>query len=457
LTAKVCIIGAGSSGIAACQVLQSRGIEFDCYEAGSEVGGNWRYLNDNGMSSSYKSLHINTSREIMEYKSFPMRHDYPTYPNHVQIAQYFDRFVDHFGFRDRIQFKTEVVSVRPVDGGEWHVTVRQRAAEDTTTHRYHSVLVANGHHWDARWPEPAFSGAHTFAGEQTHSHYYKTFEGYEGKRVLVLGIGNSACDIAVETAKVADRVFLAMRRGAHVVPKYIFGIPTDHLTTSPLARFTSGRLQRATGAFLMRLARGDVTKYGLPKPDHRFGEAHPTISDELLVRLGHGDITVKPNIERLDGDTVHFVDGSAEQIDVIVYCTGYKISFPFFDAGLLEAHDNEISLFHRVVDPQHAGLYFIGLVQPLGAIMPLAEAQSEWVADLLEGRATLPSDAEMRREIDAYHRALHKRYVRSKRHTIQVDFLEHFAELRKERAAGARRHGQSRALPTFDAAARASA
>jgi cation diffusion facilitator CzcD-associated flavoprotein CzcO len=427
-------------------VLQARGIEFDCYEAGSEVGGNWRYMNDNGMSSAYKSLHINTSREIMEYRSFPMRHDYPTYPNHVQIAQYFDRFVDHFGFRDRIQFKTEVISVVPA-GDEWDVTVRRRGQKRTTTRRYSAVLVANGHHWDPRWPEPAFPGADTFTGVQTHAHYYKTFEGYEGKRVLVLGIGNSACDIAVETSKIADRVFLAMRRGAHVVPKYIFGIPTDHLTTSPLARFTSGKLQRASAALVMRLARGDVTKYGLPKPDHRFGEAHPTISDDLLVRLGHGDITVKPNIKRLDGDTVHFVDGTSEKIDIIVYCTGYKITFPFFDPSVFEAQDNQVSLYHRVVDPERPGLYFLGLVQPLGAIMPLAEAQSEWVADLLEGRATLPSDAEMHREIDQYHRALEKRYVKSRRHTIQVDFLDHLAELKKERAEGARRHGQSRALP----------
>jgi dimethylaniline monooxygenase (N-oxide forming) len=451
VTSRVCVIGAGSSGIAACQALQARGIDFDCYEAGSGVGGNWRYLNDNGMSSSYKSLHINTSREIMEYKSFPMRHDYPTYPNHRQIAEYFDRFVDHFGFRDRIQFKTEVVSVVPAGDGEWDVTVRKRGGKRTTTHRYAAVLVANGHHWDPRWPEPAFPGAETFTGVQTHSHHYKTFEGYEDKRVLVLGIGNSACDIAVETSKVSARTFLAMRRGAHVVPKYIFGIPTDHLTTSPIARVGFFPVRRAMLALVMQLARGNVTKYGLPKPDHKIASAHPTISDDLLVRLGHGDIEVKPNIDRIDGDTVHFVDGSSEAIDVIVYCTGYKISFPFFDESLLAAHDNEISLFHRVVDPEHPGLYFIGLVQPLGAIMPLAEAQSEWVADLLEGKATLPSEAEMRREIDEYHRALKKRYVRSKRHTIQVDFLDHFAELKKERADGARRNGRSPALPRNDA------
>lgn len=445
---KVCVIGAGSSGIAACQVLQARGIDFDCYEAGSEVGGNWRYLNDNGMSSAYRSLHINTSREIMEYKAYPMRHDYPTYPNHRQIALYFDRFVDNFGFRDKIRFRTEVVAVTPDGSGEWDVSVRKRGNERATKQHYGAVLVANGHHWDARWPEPAFPGADTFTGEQQHSHYYKTFDAYEGKRVLVLGIGNSACDIAVETSKVSARTFLAMRRGAHVVPKYVFGIPTDHLTTSPVARVGWFPLQRAFLGLIMKAVRGNVTKYGLPEPDHKIASAHPTISDEILIRLGHGDIEVKPNIERLEGDTVHFTDGTSEQVDIIIYCTGYKITFPFLAETIITARDNEISLFHRVVDPAHPGLYFLGLVQPLGAIMPLAEAQSEWVADLLEGKATLPSEAEMRGEIEKYHRGLAKRYVKSKRHTIQVDFLEHFAEIKKERKAGATRRGQSRRLPS---------
>jgi hypothetical protein len=243
----------------------------------------------------------------------------------------------------------------------------------------------------------------------------------------------------VETAKVSERTFLAMRRGAHVVPKYLFGIPTDHLTTSPLARSPFLWMRRAGLAALLRLARGSVTKYGLPKPDHGVMAAHPTVSDDLLTRLGHGDLTVKPNIERLDGDKVYFTDGTAEQIDVIVYCTGYKITFPFLDGAVIAAHDNEISLFHRVVDPAHPGLYFIGLVQPIGAIMPLAEAQSAWIADLLDGTAALPTERVMRQEIDRYQRAVRKRYLASKRHTIEVDFLDHLAELRRERRAGARR------------------
>jgi hypothetical protein len=443
---RVCVVGAGSSGIAACQVLHTRGIEFDCFETGSEVGGNWRYLNDNGMSSAYRSLHINTSRQIMEYKSFPMSDEYPTYPNHVQIAHYFDTYVDNFGFRDKIRFRTEVTDVSRRADGRWDVTTRSRDDGSSTTTAYGAVVVANGHHWDARWPEPAFVGADTFTGAQVHSHDYKTFDGYEGKQVLVLGIGNSACDIAVETSKVADRTFLAMRRGAHVLPKYVFGIPTDHLTTSPFARAPFFWMRRLGLSAIIRMSRGKVTKYGLPEPDHKLLSAHPTISDDLLTRLGHGDITVKPNIERIDGDTVRFVDGTSERIDTIVYCTGYKITFPFLEEKLLAAHDNEISLFHRAVDPDHPGLYFIGLVQPIGAIMPLAEAQSEWIADLLDGTATLPSAAEMRREIAHYHRRQAKRYVTSKRHTIQVDFLEYLAELKHERVAGARRNGQSRAL-----------
>jgi dimethylaniline monooxygenase (N-oxide forming) len=446
---RVCVIGAGSSGIAACQVLHTRGIDFDCYETGSEVGGNWRYLNDNAMSSSYRSLHINTSRQIMEYKSFPMDDTYPTYPNHVQIAHYFDTYVDHFGFRDRIQFRTSVTDVRPADGGGWGVTVRKVGSrKKPVTRHYDAVLVANGHHWDARLPEPEFPGASSFTGTQMHSHDYKTFDGFEGKKVVVLGIGNSACDIAVETSKVSARTFLAMRRGAHVVPKYIFGMPTDHLTTSPVSRINYFPLQRALLSAIVFAARGNVTRYGLPKPDHKIASAHPTISDDLLTRLGHGDISVKPNIARFDGDEVEFVDGTREHIDIVVYCTGYKITFPFLDDTVIDAKDNDISLFHRVVDPDHIGLYFIGLVQPLGAIMPLAEAQAEWVADLLDGTATLPSAKEMAAEIAGYKRGLVKRYVASKRHTIQVDFLTHLGELKKERAAGRSRRGQSRALPT---------
>jgi hypothetical protein len=431
---RVCVIGAGSSGIASCQVLQARGIPFDCFEKGSGVGGNWRYMNDNGMSSAYRSLHINTSRNLMEYGAFPMPRDYPDYPDHFRIAKYFDDYVDHFGFRKEIRFRSEVLDVAPAAGGGWEVTARGEGGNETTG-RYRAVLVANGHHWNARWPEPPFPGE--FAGAQIHAHDYRTPDVLEGRRVLVLGIGNSACDIAVESSRIADRTFLAMRRGAYIVPKYLFGKPTDE-TSSPLFTRLPFGLQRLAFTLFLRLAQGDVTSYGLPKPDHKLLHAHPTISSDLLPRVGHGDIAIKPNIERLEGDRVRFVDGTVDEIDLIVYCTGYKITFPFFAEGLVSAPDNRIPLYRRVVSPEHPGLYFIGLLQPLGAIMPLAEAQSEWIADVLEGACALPSPAEMRGVIRREDERMARRYVASKRHTIQVDFYPYLRTVQRERRRGRR-------------------
>jgi dimethylaniline monooxygenase (N-oxide forming) len=436
--AKVCIIGAGSSGIAACQVLQARGIEFDCFEKGSGIGGNWRYGNDNGMSSAYRSLFINTSRAMMEYAAYPMPEDYPDYPHHTQIARYFESYVDHFGFCDRIRFRTEVARVEP-EGERWLVTLADGQSE-----LYHAVLVANGHHWDARYPEPPFSGQESFAGEQLHSHWYREpDERFIDKNVLVLGIGNSATDIAVETSRVSTMTYLAMRRGAHVLPKFIGGVPLDQLAPKWARRLP---LWATRGALMREIKRvqGPMESYGLPKPDHKLGQAHPTISADLLTRIGHGRIAVKPNIERLERSLVHFVDGTSVPIDTIVWCTGYRITFPFLDDALIGTAGNHVPLYRRVVHPRRSGLYFIGLVQPLGAIMPIAERQSEWVADLLEGKAALPEPRRMELAIEREEAAMRKRYVASTRHTIQVDFHPYMAQLARERR---RRRGLRLPLP----------
>jgi hypothetical protein len=418
-------------------VLNARGIAFDCFEKGSEVGGNWRFENDNGMSSAYRSLHINTSRGMMAYKTFPMPEDYPDYPNHFQIARYFDEYVDHFGLREKIHFGTEVVSVRPLEG-EWEVTAKGSAAAEET-HRYRAVLVANGHHWDPRWPEPAFPGSEDFEGEQMHVHHYREPEILHGKRVLVLGIGNSATDVAVEASRIAEKTYLAMRRGAYVMPKYLNGKPTDE-SASPILTRAPLWFQRFFLERMLGLTAGDMTAYGLPKPDHKLLEAHPTVSAELLSRLGHGDILVKPTIDRFSGGrTIRFADGSEEEIDLVVYCTGYKITFPFFNPDLLSAESNRLPLYRRVASVERPGLFFIGFVQPLGAIMPIAEAQSEWVADLLSGRGALPSQTEMRNQVVAEEGKMRKRYVASKRHTIQVDFHPYLREIRHERKQAAQR------------------
>jgi dimethylaniline monooxygenase (N-oxide forming) len=428
---KVCIVGAGSSGITACQVLKARGIPYDCFEKGSMVGGNWRYENDNGQSSAYRSLHINSARKLMSYRAFPMPDDYPDYPSHYQVAKYFDDYVEHFRLRDGIAFRTEVVAAEPADGG-WDVTLE---GEDGArrTKRYRAVLVANGHHWNPRWPEPAFPGSEEFAGEQIHVHHYREPDVLVGKRVLVLGIGNSAVDIAVESSRIAEKTFLAMRRGAYVLPKFLGGKPVDEAAPPVTSRLPLA-VQRFFMSRLIKLSVGEMTDYGLPKPDHKLLEAHPTVSSELLPRLGHGDIEVKPNIERFSGGSaIRFVDGSEEEIDLVVYCTGYRITFPFLAPQVFEAVDNRMPLYRRVASVDHPGLYFIGFIQPLGPIMPIAEAQSEWVADLIQDRAALPSVSEMRSEIADHERAMRKRFVASKRHTIEVDFHPYLREIRRER------------------------
>ena len=432
---RVCVIGGGSSGIAAAKVLHQRGIPFDCYELSDRVGGNWVYGNKNGVSSSYRSLHINTSRERMEYSDYPMPKSYPDFPRHDQIAEYFDNYVDHFGFRENIHFETGVEHVRRRDDGVFEV--RTSAGE---THEYRAVLVANGHHWDPRMPEPAFPGSDTFEGEQIHSHDYKDEAQLAGKDVVVLGMGNSAMDIAVDASYHAKSVVLAARRGAHIVPKYIFGKPADQIGG---AEWIPGWIRFPTFRAILKMAVGNLETYGLPKPDHKFAEAHPTISGRILDRLAHGAIRAKPNIAALEGDRVRFDDGTEVHADLVIYCTGYKITFPFFDEGFVSAPDNQVRLFKRVFHPHVSGLYFLGLLQPLGAIMPIAERQSELIAEHLLGRYQLPPAGQMECDIDAELRAMRKRYVASKRHTIQVDYDDYMRGLRKERERGAKRAGVS--------------
>jgi dimethylaniline monooxygenase (N-oxide forming) len=428
---RVALIGAGSSGIAAAKALHERGVPFVCFEASDRVGGNWVFQNKNGMSAAYRQLHINTSRDRMEFSDFPMPKSYPDYPHHAQIAAYFDAYVDHFGFRDRIRFETKVERATRLDGGGWELATDRGEVE-----RFDALLVANGHHWNPRWPEPAFPGGDSFDGVQMHAHSYVDNDIFAGRRVVILGMGNSAMDIAVEASYVAERTFLAARRGAWIVPKYIFGKPADQLRQDPRVPF---KIRQRIFHSIIKMHVGDLTRYGLPEPDHKFGEAHPTISGRILDRIQHGTITPKPNVARLDGGSVEFADGSREQVDVIVYCTGYKISFPFFEDGLISAPDNHIELFRRVFHPDVPDVFFIGLLQPLGAIMPLAEAQGQWLTDHLKGEYALPPRPQLLADVERDQAAMRKRYVASKRHTIQVDFDDYLHELEKERRAGAER------------------
>jgi dimethylaniline monooxygenase (N-oxide forming) len=436
---RACIVGAGSSGIAAAKALHERGIPFDCFEKSDRVGGNWVFGNKNGMSAAYRDLFINTSRPRMEYADYPMPASYPDFPHHTHIAAYFDKYVEHFGFRDKITFETGVERASRSADGVWNVQL-----DTGETRTYDALLVANGHHWNPRWPEPRFPGADHFPGVQLHAHSYRENSIFAGKRVVVLGMGNSAMDIAVEASYVADRTYLAARQGVWIIPKYIFGKPVDQMRNDPRVPF------KVRQRFIQQLVKsyaGPPERYGLPKPNHRFGEAHPTISGRILDRIQHGTITPKPNIESFEGSLVRFDDGSAEEADVVVYCTGYKITFPFFEEDFVSAPENRIELFRRVFHPDVPNLFFIGLLQPLGAIMPLAEAQGAWVGDHLLGDYAPPDPEQMRADIRADQEAMRARYVASKRHTIQVDFDDYLHALAAERREGAVRARAKGFLP----------
>lgn len=440
---KTCIIGAGSSGIAAAKVFAENGIPFDCLEKSDRVGGNWVFKNANGMSSSYRSLHINTSRDKMAYSDFPMPRDFPDYPHHAQIALYFDAYVEHFGIRDRIMFNAGVKRAERTVDGLWKIVL------DSGEQRlYDALIVANGHHWDARWPEPAYPGI--FDGEQIHSHDYIDPEepvDCRGKNVLVVGFGNSALDIACELGRkgVARNVFLSQRRGYWVVPKYTAGEVLDAHNAHPSQdppwwqRYLPGSVLRTLAERRLAATAGRPEQYGLPKPDHPFLSTHPAVSQELYIRVGSGDVKPKPGIKALRGDAVEFVDATAEKIDVIIWCTGYKITFPFFDDGLIAAPGNDIALWKRMIDPRFANLFFVGLVQPLCAMMPIAEEQSKFVAHYLTGRYALPPVDVMNAERVEMHERSKSRYVATPRHTIQINCGEYTYDLRRELAKGLRR------------------
>jgi hypothetical protein len=385
------------------------------------------------MSAIYRSLQINTSRDMTAFADYPMPADYPDFPRHEQIRDYLEGYVDHFGFRHRIRFRTTVETVVPQADGTFVVGLRAGDSE-TLTRRYRAVVVASGHHWLPRMP----SLPGVFSGQTIHAHDYRSPEAFAGRRVLVVGMGNSGCDIACDLARVAERTVLSTRRGAHVIPKYLFGIPLDTVCPEFIWRFAPMWLFRPAFATVVWMNRGALGLYGLPRPSHQVLQEHPTISSDLPSLVRERRIVMKPDIARLDGDGVIFVDGSRETIDEMILATGYKIVFPFLDAGIIAPEENEVRLYRNVVHPGVPGLYFLGLIQPWGAIFPLAEAQAEWVGDLLEGRCQLPSPDAMERAIDADRARIRRRYVKSPRHTIQVDFHAYRAAVRAERRRGRR-------------------
>ena len=423
---RVCVIGAGPSGIAAAKNLLAAGFRrVVVYDRNAEVGGNWIYRPDPSHSSVFETTHIISSKRLSQYEDFPMPDAYPDYPGHAQLKAYFQSYARHFGVDRVLELGTEVSSARPRPGGGWTLALGNGRREE-----FDALLVASGHHWDPRMP--SYPG--TFTGQLLHSHAYKSAEPFVGKRVLVIGGGNSACDIAVETSRRSARTEISMRRGYWFVPKFVMGLPTDVINDRLMRRLPKA-IRQQLGKLTVWLVQGRNSQYGLPEPEHGPFEAHPTINSELLYFIRHGEIHPRPDIARFEGSAVHFVDGSSAEFDVIIAATGYVTRFPFLDtAEVGDYSGREVPLYLKIFHPRFDDLFFIGLFQPQGCIWPLSDWQGRLVARALLGAWRRPADIEatIRRELAHPDFA----FTDSLRHAVEVDYHDYRKRLVTEVEGG---------------------
>lgn len=378
------IIGSGPSGLAAARNLDRQGLPWVGFEIADGVGGLWNI--DGPRSTMYDSAHLISSRTTTEFAEFPMADGVADYPSHRELKRYFEDFAAHFDLRDRFRFDTEVVAVEPVGDGRWDVTARSGSTE--TTERFGGVLMANGTLSEPH--VPSFDG--DFAGTVMHTSAYRSGDQLRGRRVLIVGAGNSGCDIAVDAVHHATSVDMSVRRGYHFVPKYVFGRPADTLNQG---RPLPARIKQAVDKRVLRLFTGDPVRLGFPEPDHKIYESHPIVNSLILHHLGHGDLRVRADVERFDGSTVHFRDGSAGQYDLVLLATGYRLHYPFIDPAHLQwsGRSGAPDLYLNIFTAQHPTLFVLGMLEASGIGWQGRYEQADLVARYLAARRDRPDRA----------------------------------------------------------------
>ena len=369
---KLAVIGAGPVGLCVAKALETHKIAYDQFEADGDVGGNW-------LHGVYASAHIISSRKTTEYSDYRMPACYPDFPSAGQMLAYLRDYADHFGLRERIRFGTKVLMALPLAEGTWDLQF-----PGGERHVYKGLIVCNGHHWDRKFP--SYPGV--FTGQILHSKDYKSPSQLKGKRVLVIGGGNSACDIAAEAARVGKSCTLSLRRGYWFLPKTLLGIPSPEL----IKPWTPVWAQRLFLRAVLRVVIGRYEDYGLPRPDHKIFEAHPTINGELLHYIRHGRIEPRPDVARYDGKVVHFADGTSHEFDLIVCATGFHVSFPFLPEGVVRTRGGIADLYGGMFSAEYKNLYVVGTGQLRYGFGPVVTPGAELLARmiLLQDRMELP-------------------------------------------------------------------
>ncbi|XP_045198060.2 flavin-containing monooxygenase 5-like [Mercenaria mercenaria] len=433
---RIAVIGAGASGLTAIKCCLDEQLEPVCFERTNYISGLWHYTEEveEGQACVMKSTVINTSKEMMCYSDFPIPDEYPVFMHNKCVDRYFHMYADKFGLRKHINFNTEVLSVKPTENfktdGKWEIKTKNSENKEQK-HIFDGVLICTGHHAEKNIPK--FPGLDTFKGKVTHTHDYKDYHGYEDKRVLIIGIGNSGGDVATELSRISSQVYLSTRSGSWIFNRVgDKGVPGDMFAT----RFSVNILKKFP-RLLLTLAekklnhRFDHEKYCL-KPKHGLFAAHPTVNDELPNRIISGGVIVKANVAEFTETGAIFEDGTEiDNLDAVVLATGYIFGFPFLDKEVLEVKENKVNLYKYMFPPDlcKTTLAIIGCFQPIGAIMPICEMQCRLATRVFKGLKNLPDSNGMWNDIKDKQTAMALRYKKSMRHTIQVDYVPFMDEL----------------------------
>jgi cation diffusion facilitator CzcD-associated flavoprotein CzcO len=416
------IVGAGPAGLSAAAALKKHGVGFELHERHSGVGGLWDI--DNPGSPMYRSAHFISSKYLSHLVDLKMPAEYPDYPSNRQLLAYIRSFARQNALEDRITFNSEVVRAEQIAGG-WRVTFGNGEEK-----AYRWLLTAVGTNWHPHVAE--FEG--TFNGRLIHSRDYHSADELTGKRVLVVGAGNSGCDIACDAARSAGKTLISMRRGYHFIPKHVFGMPADVFAAQP--PHLPAWLAQRVFTLILRVLLGDLTKLGLPKPDHRLLETHPLLNDQLIHHLRHGDIAVKGDIQRFEGDDVVFKDGSRETVDVVILATGYQWLLPFLDKTVLTWEGNRPALKLCFAAPNDPSLFCLGFLETNGGIFKYFTDIADLVARSIKAELTAPDEfRKFRNIVDGWDRDLSGgiRFLKTPRHAHYVNSDDYRAALKSVR------------------------